>query len=208
MVTYSSILAWEIPWTDEPVVHGVRMTWQLNNNSKYLTPNTGTIGCYCLFVNYKWIHTTCVCTYLTFFTQPHICNVFHVVAWDISLLFPHCCAEFYYINTPTVYWSLLQWRSIWLASITGLASRPAMSTLTCVFWWWVSVGTWVFNLQLVENRRLTHPVNSCAGTLDKHKELEDLVAKFLNVEDAMVFGMGFATNSMNIPALVGKVRLC
>uniref|UniRef100_A0ABI0NTE8 Serine palmitoyltransferase long chain base subunit 3 n=1 Tax=Bos taurus TaxID=9913 RepID=A0ABI0NTE8_BOVIN len=42
------------------------------------------------------------------------------------------------------------------------------------------------------------------GTLDKHKELEDLVAKFLNVEAAMVFGMGFATNSMNIPALVGK----
>uniref|UniRef100_A0A9L0KDW6 serine C-palmitoyltransferase n=1 Tax=Equus asinus TaxID=9793 RepID=A0A9L0KDW6_EQUAS len=42
------------------------------------------------------------------------------------------------------------------------------------------------------------------GTLDKHTELEDLVAKFLNVEAAMVFGMGFATNSMNIPALVGK----
>ncbi|XP_037667773.1 LOW QUALITY PROTEIN: serine palmitoyltransferase 3 [Choloepus didactylus] len=42
------------------------------------------------------------------------------------------------------------------------------------------------------------------GTLDKHKELEDLVAKFLNVEAAMVFGMGFATNAMNIPALVGK----
>ncbi|XP_008562961.1 PREDICTED: serine palmitoyltransferase 3 [Galeopterus variegatus] len=42
------------------------------------------------------------------------------------------------------------------------------------------------------------------GTLDKHKELEDLVAEFLNVEAAMVFGMGFATNSMNIPALVGK----
>ncbi|XP_036177154.1 serine palmitoyltransferase 3 isoform X8 [Myotis myotis] len=42
------------------------------------------------------------------------------------------------------------------------------------------------------------------GTLNKHKELEDLVAQFLNVEAAMVFGMGFATNSMNIPALVGK----
>ncbi|POI32576.1 hypothetical protein CIB84_003672, partial [Bambusicola thoracicus] len=41
-------------------------------------------------------------------------------------------------------------------------------------------------------------------TLDKHVELENLVAKFLGVEDAMVFGMGFATNSMNIPALVGK----
>ncbi|NWX10712.1 SPTC3 palmitoyltransferase, partial [Caloenas nicobarica] len=42
------------------------------------------------------------------------------------------------------------------------------------------------------------------GTLDKHVEIEKLVAKFLGVEDAMVFGMGFATNSMNIPALVGK----
>ncbi|PKU41941.1 serine palmitoyltransferase 3 [Limosa lapponica baueri] len=41
-------------------------------------------------------------------------------------------------------------------------------------------------------------------TLDKHVELEKLVATFLGVEDAMVFGMGFATNSMNIPALVGK----
>ncbi|NWJ02676.1 SPTC3 palmitoyltransferase, partial [Crypturellus undulatus] len=42
------------------------------------------------------------------------------------------------------------------------------------------------------------------GTLDKHVELEQLVARFLGVEAAMVFGMGFATNSMNIPALVGK----
>ncbi|KAM6144271.1 serine palmitoyltransferase 3 [Erethizon dorsatum] len=42
------------------------------------------------------------------------------------------------------------------------------------------------------------------GTLDKHKELEDLLAKFLNVEAAMTFGMGFATNSTNIPVLVGK----
>nr|XP_004661509.3 serine palmitoyltransferase 3 isoform X1 [Jaculus jaculus] len=42
------------------------------------------------------------------------------------------------------------------------------------------------------------------GTLDKHKELEELMAKFLNVEAAMIFGMGFATNSTNIPALVGK----
>ncbi|XP_030052197.1 serine palmitoyltransferase 3 isoform X2 [Microcaecilia unicolor] len=42
------------------------------------------------------------------------------------------------------------------------------------------------------------------GNLDKHEELEELVAYFLNVEAAMVFGMGFATNSMNIPALVGK----
>ncbi|MFT7810524.1 serine palmitoyltransferase 2-like [Arapaima gigas] len=42
------------------------------------------------------------------------------------------------------------------------------------------------------------------GNLYKHEELEMLVAKFLGVEDSMVFGMGFATNSMNIPALAGK----
>ncbi|KAG5847024.1 serine palmitoyltransferase 2-like isoform X2 [Anguilla rostrata] len=42
------------------------------------------------------------------------------------------------------------------------------------------------------------------GNLDKHEELEQLVARFLGVESSMVFGMGFATNSMNIPALAGK----
>lgn len=42
------------------------------------------------------------------------------------------------------------------------------------------------------------------GNTRLHKELEKLVANFVGVEDAMAFGMGFATNSMNIPALVGK----
>ncbi|XP_026115892.1 serine palmitoyltransferase 2-like [Carassius auratus] len=42
------------------------------------------------------------------------------------------------------------------------------------------------------------------GNLDRHEELENLVASFLGVESAMAFGMGFATNSMNIPALAGK----
>jgi serine palmitoyltransferase len=45
------------------------------------------------------------------------------------------------------------------------------------------------------------------GTLKCHKQLEALVAKFLNVEAALTFGMGFATNSLNIPALVGKGSL-
>lgn len=44
-----------------------------------------------------------------------------------------------------------------------------------------------------------------AGNLSIHEELEELVAGFLGVESSMTFGMGFATNSMNIPALVGKV---
>ncbi|KAE8586112.1 hypothetical protein XENTR_v10021555 [Xenopus tropicalis] len=42
------------------------------------------------------------------------------------------------------------------------------------------------------------------GNMEKHEELEHLVARFLGVEAAMTYGMGFATNSMNIPALVGK----
>lgn len=45
-----------------------------------------------------------------------------------------------------------------------------------------------------------------SGNLDKHEVLETLTASFLGVESAMAFGMGFSTNSMNIPALVGKVK--
>ncbi|KAL7678091.1 hypothetical protein ACOME3_004320 [Neoechinorhynchus agilis] len=35
-----------------------------------------------------------------------------------------------------------------------------------------------------------------------HRKIEKRVANFLGVEDALVFGMGFATNSTNIPCLV------
>ena len=42
------------------------------------------------------------------------------------------------------------------------------------------------------------------GTLAIHDELEALVARFVGKPAAMVFGMGFATNSANIPTLVGK----
>ncbi|XP_069494018.1 serine palmitoyltransferase 2 [Ambystoma mexicanum] len=42
------------------------------------------------------------------------------------------------------------------------------------------------------------------GNLDNHEQLEKLVANFLGVESAMAYGMGFATNSMNIPALASK----
>jgi len=44
-----------------------------------------------------------------------------------------------------------------------------------------------------------------AGNLALQQELESLVAQFVGVESAIAFGMGFATNSMNIPILVGKV---
>lgn len=41
------------------------------------------------------------------------------------------------------------------------------------------------------------------GTLKIHQELECLVARFLGVEDSVIFGMGFATNSTNIPTFIG-----
>ncbi|XP_014469799.1 PREDICTED: serine palmitoyltransferase 2 [Dinoponera quadriceps] len=42
------------------------------------------------------------------------------------------------------------------------------------------------------------------GTMPIHDELEKLTAKFMGVEDAIVFGMGFATNALTLPSLVGK----
>lgn len=45
------------------------------------------------------------------------------------------------------------------------------------------------------------------GTLGIHRDLEQLVATFLGVEDSIIVGMGFATNSTNIPILAGKGSL-
>ena len=42
------------------------------------------------------------------------------------------------------------------------------------------------------------------GTLRCHKHLETLMARFLGVEASITCGMGFATNVLNIPALMGK----
>ncbi|XP_030854251.1 serine palmitoyltransferase 2 [Strongylocentrotus purpuratus] len=42
------------------------------------------------------------------------------------------------------------------------------------------------------------------GTLALTVELEKLVAEFLGQEDAITFGMGFATNSLNIPSIMGR----
>jgi serine palmitoyltransferase len=42
------------------------------------------------------------------------------------------------------------------------------------------------------------------GTLQCHVRLEKLMAQFLGVEASITFGMGFGTNSLNIPTLVSK----
>ena len=45
---------------------------------------------------------------------------------------------------------------------------------------------------------------SDVGTSDLHVEVEELVAKFVGKESAMVFSMGFGTNATAFPAIVGK----
>ncbi|CDW52485.1 serine palmitoyltransferase 2 [Trichuris trichiura] len=45
------------------------------------------------------------------------------------------------------------------------------------------------------------------GNQSIQKRLEELVAEFLGVEDAMCFPMGFATNSMTLPCLADKASL-
>nr|CDS24442.1 serine palmitoyltransferase long chain base [Echinococcus granulosus] len=42
------------------------------------------------------------------------------------------------------------------------------------------------------------------GTLAVHEELEKLVAEFVGQEAAIVFGMGFATNALNMPCIFDK----
>ncbi|XP_034040139.1 serine palmitoyltransferase 3 [Thalassophryne amazonica] len=64
-------------------------------------------------------------------------------------------------------------------------------------------------LKTVANNTQQYGLGVCStrqemGNYHIHQELEQLVANFLGVESSMTFGMGFATNSMNIPALVGK----
>ncbi|KNC48256.1 serine palmitoyltransferase 2, variant [Thecamonas trahens ATCC 50062] len=64
----------------------------------------------------------------------------------------------------------------------------------------------------VTDATLTYGISSCgsratAGNTRDHVELENLVARFLGKPAAMIFGMGFATNSTVIPALCGKGSL-
>jgi serine palmitoyltransferase len=43
------------------------------------------------------------------------------------------------------------------------------------------------------------------GFTSVHKELEQVVARYVGMEDSFIIGMGFATNTTVIPTLAGKV---
>lgn len=48
-------------------------------------------------------------------------------------------------------------------------------------------------------------LNLASGTTKLHTELEELVARFVGKPAAILFGMGYVTNSAIIPCLIGKV---
>lgn len=55
----------------------------------------------------------------------------------------------------------------------------------------------------------SHPVSMCTSFADGgytalHRELERFVADFIGKEDAIIFNMGWATNFLGIPSLIGK----
>ena len=61
------------------------------------------------------------------------------------------------------------------------------------------------SLLFVPNSHVLAP--TVIGYLDIHRELEEQIAEYLGVESAITVPMGFATNSMNMPCLVSKVRV-
>jgi len=54
-------------------------------------------------------------------------------------------------------------------------------------------------IHLFDRKYLLYKYRSELGTTQKHVELEAYWSAFLGVESTITFGMGFATNSMNIP---------
>jgi len=50
----------------------------------------------------------------------------------------------------------------------------------------------------------THGVRSLAGTLKLHSEMEETIAEFKGVDDAITFSSGYATNLTAISSLVGR----
>jgi 7-keto-8-aminopelargonate synthetase-like enzyme len=61
----------------------------------------------------------------------------------------------------------------------------------------------LFRINIMEKIKFT-PFN-LLGTTKLHTDLEELVARFVGKQAAILFGMGYVTNSAIIPCLIGKV---
>lgn len=114
-----------------------------------------------------------------------------------------------------------------------VASRPGaefqvMERISDDYWWTfyysgrnlntINFGSYNY-LGFADDDKLTFPhvkaaiqnygIGICSsrhevGQVEVLRELDNLVAEFVGVEAAITFGMGFATNALNIPALFGK----
>lgn len=79
-------------------------------------------------------------------------------------------------------------------------SNKINKVLHILLFWYVLCFTYCLPL------KIKHQCDfDVTGYLDLHRNLDILVAEYLGVEDAITVPMGFATNSMNMPLLVGKV---
>ena len=77
-----------------------------------------------------------------------------------------------------------------------------------LFEWPLKTGYTVFaKIQFTVCTKVSCDGSNVSGYLDIHRELEEQIAEYLGVESAITVPMGFATNSMNMPCLVSKVRV-
>ncbi len=68
-------------------------------------------------------------------------------------------------------------------------------------------GFFFFVRNMLSTRVVTNAV-SPSGTTVLHEKLEKYVANFVGKPAAIVFGMGYVTNSAILPVLMGKVCMC
>ncbi|CAG9839694.1 unnamed protein product [Diabrotica balteata] len=92
------------------------------------------------------------------------------------------CWTFEFTGTKTKCINLASYNYLGFAEATGPCAEHAIRT---IYTNGISTGS-------------TRQQN---GTCALHDELEQLIAEFVGAEDAITFGMGFATNSLNIPTL-------
>lgn len=99
------------------------------------------------------------------------------------LLYYDCCYIFRFTGTETKCLNLGSYNYLGFASNSGPCADNTIETIK-------------------EYGLATCSTRTEFGSMPLHTELEELTARYLGVDDAIVFGMGFGTNALNIPALL------
>ncbi|XP_065217801.1 serine palmitoyltransferase 2-like isoform X2 [Planococcus citri] len=90
---------------------------------------------------------------------------------------------FQFTGTETKYLNLGSYNYLGFAQADGICSKHSVETIE-------KYGC------------ATGSTRKEVGTVTLHRELEELTARFLGVEDAIIFGMGFATNALNLASIM------